>query len=65
LGSGRNAEKDRSSGNRKYTVIAGKAKWKFRLTTLMRRLPETPAHPDQHSPEPSAGPPHNFLEASK
>jgi hypothetical protein len=29
--SGRNAERDRSSGNRRYTVIAGKAKWKFRF----------------------------------
>src|ERR1039457_4851534 len=32
FGSGTNAEKDRSSGNWRYTVVAGKAKWKFRLT---------------------------------
>jgi hypothetical protein len=30
-GSGTNAERDRSSGNWRYTVVAGKAKWKFRL----------------------------------
>jgi len=37
LGSGRNAEKDRSSGNRRYTVIAGKAKWKFRPASFLER----------------------------
>jgi hypothetical protein len=31
LGSGTNAEKDRSSGNCQYTVVAGKAKWEYRL----------------------------------
>jgi hypothetical protein len=36
LGSGRNAEKDRSSGNRRNTVIAGQAKWKSWLTLLIK-----------------------------
>jgi hypothetical protein len=30
FGSGTNAEKDRSSGNWRYTVVARKAKWEFR-----------------------------------
>lgn len=33
FGSGTNAEKDRSSGNWRCTVAAGKAKWKSRLMT--------------------------------
>ena len=32
FGSGTNAEKDRSNGNWRYTVAAGKAKWKFRIS---------------------------------
>ena len=31
LGFGKNAEKDLSSGDRPYTVIAGKTTWEFRL----------------------------------
>jgi hypothetical protein len=38
FGSRTNAEKDRSSGNWRYTVVAGKAKWKFRLTQDADRL---------------------------
>jgi hypothetical protein len=34
FGSGTNSVKDRSSGNLRYTVVAGKAKWRFRLISL-------------------------------
>jgi hypothetical protein len=30
---------DRGSGNRRYTVIAGKAKWKFRFRGDIKWLP--------------------------
>jgi FkbM family methyltransferase len=40
FGSGTNAEKDRSSGNWQYTVVAGKAKWKSRLNRdRMMKIP--------------------------
>ena len=35
FGSGRNAEMDLSSGNRRYTVVAGKGKWKFHFDPLV------------------------------